>query len=625
MVSSREEASANSFTVGLDPPTLVSLSPILRELAYKSSPRLIMSLRPQDPIPFWITHLAILGHNYTLALAGPKEEVLFAVHRWANAFDSQEDGAAGKMAALMTKQYGKPLTDVGHMLSDDGVTEYDTYSSIMSSKNQSYVRPTGEMIPEHLTEADEKLWREAAEKTKEIADLDDLLALTCLLPRAFNQGGGGPSLDKTFSSDRALKHQKGNLFVAPPLEPAYLGPLIEMQNVAVSYGSKTVLGQGTQLGCSAPGLNLTIRRGTRLAVLGPNGSGKTTLLSLLTSDHPQSYSLPIKFFGRSRLPSLGQPGLSLWEIQSRIGHSSPETHTFFPKRLTIRQTLESAWADTFAAKPQLTDERGRLIHTFLSWWEPELNPLYDVPPPPKPCHTPFDEWISTCYPPLKSSEGLAEELEWASSSFHTFGTLTFQLQRLLLFLRAIIKSPDIVILDEAFSGFSPEVREKAMSFLKVGERLILRRHHAFRGESSDKKFHGKSSWKPHKNSSLDVQNLCRARGIEVHDLVVDREALSSDSKKKVDHLRKMTVDQLIAMAGDSVHTSDYSFTGVDAGQALIVVSHVREEIPDIVNEYVRLPGQDEVTEQGRVIEMGKCGHGSIRTVEGWNRIWGLNT
>ena len=64
-------------------------------------------------------------------------------------------------------------------------------------------------------------------------------------------------------------------------------------------------------------------------------------------------------------------------------------------------------------------------------------------------------------------------------------------------------------------------------------------------------------------------------------------------------------------------------TGMSKEQALIVVSHVREEIPGCVNEYVRLPGEEEVVEQGKGVEMGRCDDGSIRTVEGWGRVWGL--
>ena len=67
----------------------------------------------------------------------------------------------------------------------------------------------------------------------------------------------------------------------------------------------------------------------------------------------------------------------------------------------------------------------------------------------------------------------------------------------------------------------------------------------------------------------------------------------------------------------------YTFTGLSDRQALVVVSHVRQEIPPNIDEWVRLPGEEEVTEDGRGVEMGRCDGGSIRTVEGWNRVWGL--
>lgn len=615
--------------MGLDPPTLVSLSPILRELAYKSSPRLIMSLRPQDPIPDWTTHLAILGHEHTLALAGPKHEVLFAVHRWANAYGSPRSGTAAKMAALMTQKYGQPSGDIGHRLSTDGVSPYRTYSSIMESKNLRYVQPTGEITPDHLSSTDREVWQTAAEKPREKASLDDLLALTCLVPADFSHPDEVQrSPENTDPVDQCPRQSNDKNRITTPTHDALLEPLIELHNVVVAYGSKTVLGQSIQAGFSSPGVNLTVRRGTRLALLGPNGSGKTTFLSLLTSDHPQSYSLPIKYFGRSRLPSRGKPGLSLWEIQSRIGHSSPETHAFFPKGLTIRRTLESAWADTFAAKPQLTDDCKRLVNAFLGWWEPELNPLYHAPSAAEPSTTTtVDGWISASYPPIKHSSHRAHELDWASSEHNTFGTLPFQSQRLLLLLRAIIKSPDIVILDEAFSGFSPEVRDKAMLFLKGGEGHMLHRHHnaapGHCGDDGDGNTQATSPWNCTQNKRLDVETICHEVGISIDDLLVGREALPDEKRDLVDDLRKLTPSELTA-----THERPpwrYTFTGLSPQQALIVVSHVREEIPDLVNEYVRLPGEEEIYKDGRAVEMGRCENGSIRTVDGWSKIWGLRT
>ncbi|KAF8883298.1 P-loop containing nucleoside triphosphate hydrolase protein [Infundibulicybe gibba] len=56
--------------------------------------------------------------------------------------------------------------------------------------------------------------------------------------------------------------------------------LVDLQNVGVKYGERTVL----------KNLNWQIRQGERWHLRGTNGSGKTTLLSLLTGDHPQSYT-----------------------------------------------------------------------------------------------------------------------------------------------------------------------------------------------------------------------------------------------------------------------------------------------------------------------------------------------
>ena len=63
------------------------------------------------------------------------------------------------------------------------------------------------------------------------------------------------------------------------------------------------------------------------------------------------------------------------------------------------------------------------------------------------------------------------------------------------------------------------------------------------------------------------------------------------------------------------------FKGLSDEQALVVVSHVKEEIPACVNEYLRLPGEDEI-EFGKEMERGICGAGGLRTPEGWRRIWG---
>ena len=62
--------------MGLDPATQATLSPMLFRLAQASSPRLLLALRPQDPLPDWITHLIYLSPNLRICSQGSKDDVL---------------------------------------------------------------------------------------------------------------------------------------------------------------------------------------------------------------------------------------------------------------------------------------------------------------------------------------------------------------------------------------------------------------------------------------------------------------------------------------------------------------------------------------------------------------------
>ncbi|KAI9893797.1 MAG: hypothetical protein M1814_006014 [Vezdaea aestivalis] len=236
-------------------------------------------------------------------------------------------------------------------------------------------------------------------------------------------------------------------------------PFVEMSGVKVSYGERAVLGNWkieSMRSGYGEGIWWKVKRMDRWAIFGPNGSGKTTLLSLLCSDHPQSYSLPIKIFGRSRLPEQGTPGISIFEIQSQIGQSSPEIHTFFPRHFSVRQTIESGWAESMFAKPRLTNRLDRLVDSALRVFYHELNPL--GPPPPTLTQAGY-RW-----PYALDASDWADQIK--------FGELSFGAQQVALFLRAFIKRPKILVLDEAFSGMDSTARDKCFTLLgKAGRGL----------------------------------------------------------------------------------------------------------------------------------------------------------
>jgi ABC-type molybdenum transport system ATPase subunit/photorepair protein PhrA len=350
--------------MGLDPPTVRALSPLLQSLAEKASPRLVLSARPQDPIPDWITHLVYLRSDCQVASMGRKEVVLDGLNKYVK----------GVKLGTLTEDETLPvqaLSDIGRVL------------------------------------------------------------LTV---------GSGETTDST-----EAKTQPVNT-IQPVTSDAE--PLVEMEGCKVRYGDKIALGnwsQETPLG-QQDGLFWTVRRGERWGVFGPNGSGKTTIVSLLCSDHPQTYSLPIKLFGRSRIPEPGSGArqLTFWDIQSRIGHSSPEVHQHMPRDLTIRQVIENAWADTFRSRAKLDSSAKDKVDAALKWFAPELCP-------------------NAASTPSSKLDGLA----WADD--YMFGELSFSAQRVALFIRSMIKSPDVVVLDESFSGMDDAVRDKCMLFLTDGE------------------------------------------------------------------------------------------------------------------------------------------------------------
>ncbi|KAF2873304.1 hypothetical protein BDV95DRAFT_489572 [Massariosphaeria phaeospora] len=345
--------------IGLDPFVSKHISRVLHQLAEANAPRVVLSLRPQDAIPEWITHIIYAGEDGKVDTSGPKEEVF----------------------EYLKQQY-----------------EHVERSSNAHGHDQQNVH--GSLKAQKKTSSTTVLSRDAYRLT-----------------------------------------DNASVSVGEPV--------VEMEGVRIQYHTNSVLGDWTQdvNGSDKDGLWWNVHRGQRWGIFGANGSGKTTLLSLVTSDHPQTYSAPVKLFQRSRLPPPGVPGITIFDIQSRMGHSSPEVYTLFPKNISIKRTLQTAWSDTPITKPKLDEDAFERVDACLRWFEAELNPR------PVDGQTP------------------SVNLDWATHFM--FGELSFSAQRILLFLRATIRNPDIVILDEAFSGMDDIVRDRCLLFLSRGESMRL--------------------------------------------------------------------------------------------------------------------------------------------------------
>ncbi|KIW01975.1 uncharacterized protein PV09_06810 [Verruconis gallopava] len=516
--------------MGLDPPTLKHLSQMLGDLAEAQSPRLILSLKPDEHIPDWITHMAFVTQRYELAASGRRNDVIRFIHN-----RSKELRLANKVTA------SSPL--------DEECVEYAEVSRHLWAHT-----PSNTIFSDRREElAYHREYRELMKEYKE----------------------GEKKVKRNIGIE--VISRDGFRMDTPTPPPG--DTVIDMEGVKVQYGEKIVLGNWSQgaEGDKKDGLYWKVRQGQRWGVFGPNGSGKTTLISLITSDHPQTYSLPIKLFGRTRLPQPGEPGISIFDLQKRIGHSSPEVHVFFPKHLSLRRTIESAWAETPLTKPKLTFDLDDKVNAALMWFRGELVPSLG---PPSWMKTEMERAVQGVdsgffepngeprvperarYHLRRSSEAIMQELQkmededWADKI--KFGELSFSAQRVALFIRAVIRNPDLVVLDEAFSGMDDFARDKCHLFLSHGEEAIF--HLKRKGERADMP----------KITRSDLSRLGMAK-----------------------------------------------IRGLQNSQALIVVSHKKEEVPGCVRDWICLP------ESGHGVP--RFGHlnGPLELDSvGWKEIWG---
>ncbi len=110
-------------------------------------------------------------------------------------------------------------------------------------------------------------------------------------------------------------------------EPISDEVIVQMKDLTIQYGKTVII----------KGLNWSIKKGERWALMGKNGSGKTTLFSLIFADHPLAYSQEVFLFGKRR-----GSGESIWDIKNRITYLGPEQMSYLDpndKLFTARQFI----------------------------------------------------------------------------------------------------------------------------------------------------------------------------------------------------------------------------------------------------------------------------------------------
>ncbi len=202
--------------------------------------------------------------------------------------------------------------------------------------------------------------------------------------------------------------------------------LVKLKQAKVSYNAVTVFQQ----------LDWTIKQHQHWQLSGNNGSGKTCLLSLITGDNPQCYNNDIEVFGFKR-----GSGESIWDIKQHIGLVSNALHMQYRVSISALNTIISGFYDSIGLYQSATHSQQTLAKQWLA-----LIGLSDKQ------HTSFTQ-------------------------------LSYGDQRMLLIVRAMVKHPTLLILDEPCLGLDEANRQRVLLLIEKmcaanSSTVIYVNHHA---------------------------------------------------------------------------------------------------------------------------------------------------
>lgn len=194
-------------------------------------------------------------------------------------------------------------------------------------------------------------------------------------------------------------------------------PILELRHASLMRGHTRVLHD----------LNLTVTRGGHLAIVGPNGAGKSSLIRLLTlEDYPLATSSgepPLRLFGRARW--------DLAELRSRMGIVTADVHDRFTEGPWVAQVpaIEAVLSGFFAS-------RGVFDH-----------------------HTVTDPMRVMAHDAL--SRMRAAHLAGARLDRLSTGEV-----RRILIARALVRTPELLVLDEPTTGLDIVARHRFMELVR---------------------------------------------------------------------------------------------------------------------------------------------------------------
>ncbi len=188
-------------------------------------------------------------------------------------------------------------------------------------------------------------------------------------------------------------------------------PLVEMRKVTVEWSGRKVLDS----------VDWTLENGVHWLIRGPNGSGKTTFLELITGDNTQVYRNDVRLFGKRR-----GTGETIWEIKERLGIVSYRMHVEFRLvgDIDVESVVLSGFHDSIGLYCQKAEEETRKAKAWLE---------------------------------LGGFSGREKE---------RFSELSYGEQRAVLILRAVVKNPLILILDEPCHGLDDAHRRLVLNLLE---------------------------------------------------------------------------------------------------------------------------------------------------------------